>query len=326
MDIDIVAIRNYYRRLNHAGYGVTELAVIAPSGVIATGFFNNEDAFVKACEAYNGRYNIYSGRNPRPQWFPKVCGNYMDTRYKQRAKDSDIEYITAISLDIDPIRPKGTSSAPHQHRAAIRFSLNLHNQLGGWVDDSGNGAYLWIPFKTPVKLDSTTRDLIKQKCRLWQQNIIRVHQPWKYGLKIDGCYDLSRLKKVIGTRSVKGDVHRLSRFIKEDKPDDRIRDAILSLSTEPHTPVNVKPRNIPPEFLDLLRTNSAIRELWLTPNGDTSSHDWMLGCELIKSGITDHNTLAGILMLNPFGKYQRDRRHDYIQTTVNKLTGGVSGS
>ena len=327
--MNIEAIRNYYRRLNHANYGITELAVIDPgSGVIATGFFNNEDAFVKACETYNGRYNIYSGRNPRPRWFPKVCGNYLDTRYRQRAKDSDIEYVTAISLDIDPIRPKGTSSTLQQHRRAIRFATELHNQLGGWVDDSGNGAYLWIPFKTAIKVDNTNRDIIKQKCRLWQINIIKVHQPEKYGLRIDGCYDLSRLKKVIGTKSVKGNVHRLSRFVKEDKPDDKVRDAILSLPDEAYNAtVHVKPRRkIPKKFLDLLKTNHTIKELWLSPNGDASMHDWVLGCELIKSGITDHNALARILMLNPFGKYQRDRRYDYIQTTVNKLMGGISGS
>ena len=327
--MDIEAIRNYYRRLNHANYGVTELAVIDPgNGVIATGFFNSADAFVKVCEAYNGRYNIYAGRNPRPRWFPKICGNYLDTKYRQRAKDSEIEYVTAISLDIDPIRPKGTSSTAKQHRTAIKFAIDLHNQIGGWVDDSGNGAYLWIPFETAIHVNSANRDETKQKCRLWQTNIIKVHQPQKYGLRIDGCYDLSRLKKVIGTKSVKGNIHRLSRFIKEDKPDDKVRDAILSLPLQADhiTNIHVKPRQtIPQEFLDLLKTNNTVRQLWLTPNGDKSMHDWMLGCELVKEGI-EPEALARILMSNPFGKFQRDRRHDYIQTTVNKLMGDISGS
>jgi hypothetical protein len=124
------AIRRFYRRLNHSTYGVTELVVIDPGkGIIATGFFRDEDAFLEACMEYNGRYNIYAGRNPRPRWLPKVCMNYLDTHYRQRARDNDIEYITAISLDIDPVRPKGTSSTDSQHRKAIDYALTLHNSV-----------------------------------------------------------------------------------------------------------------------------------------------------------------------------------------------------
>ncbi len=66
MRIDMDTIRGFYRRLNHAGYGVTELAIIDTNGkgVIATGFFSDEKAFIDSCEKYNGRYNIYAGSNP----------------------------------------------------------------------------------------------------------------------------------------------------------------------------------------------------------------------------------------------------------------------
>ena len=331
MRIGIDSIKRFYRRLNHSGYGVTELVVIAPSGqkgIIATGFFDNEHDFIEACQIYNGRYNIYAGRNPRPRWFPKICMNYLDTRRKQRARDKDIEHVTAISLDIDPIRPKGTSATATQHRNAIHFALKLNHQLGGWVDDSGNGAYLWIPFRTAISTNDGNRDEIKQKCRLWQTNIIKAHQPERHGLRIDGCFDLSRLKKVIGTQSMKGHIHRLSRFVGiDDTRDDRVRDAILSLpiQTDYRTTLPVKPsQNIPGKFLELLKANQAIRQLWLTPNGDTSMHDWVLGCELIKAGI-DAKGMARILMINPFGKYQRDRRYSYIQSTVQNLVSRCTG-
>ena len=52
-------------------------------------------------------------------------------------------------------------------------------------------------------------------------------------------------------------------------------------------------------------------------------HDWFLGSELVKAGV-DADDMARVLMLNPFGKYQRDRRYSYVQTTVNKLIGGTS--
>ena len=331
MKIDVDSIMRFYRRLNHSGYGVTELVVIDPSGqkgIIATGFFDNEHDFVQACQAYNGRYNIYAGRNPRPRWFPRICMNYLDTKRRQRARDKDIEHITAISLDIDPIRPKGTSATVAQHRSSIEFALNLSHQLGGWVDDSGNGAYLWIPFRTAITMGDKSKDEIKQKCKIWQTNIIKAHQPDKHGLRIDGCFDLSRLKKVIGTQSMKGHIHRLSRFVRaDDTRDDRVRDAIFSLSvqTDYRTALRVKAsQNIPAKFLELLRANQTIRQLWLTPNDDASMHDWVLGCELIKAGI-DERGMARILMVNPFGKYQRDRRYSYIQSTVQNLVNRCTG-
>lgn len=320
---DSDTIRQFYRRLNHKSYGLTELAVIEPcKGIIATGFFSDEEAFVKACELYDGRYNIYAGRNPRPEWLPKACENHLDTKYRQRASDSDIEFVTAISLDIDPIRAKGTSATDEEHQKAIEFALNLSNDISGYVDDSGNGAYLWIPFKTPIRRNGNNRDEIKQKCRLWQNGIVRRYQPEKYNLRIDGCFDLSRIKKVIGTWSVKGTIHRQSRFVKEGDACDKVRDSILSLSL-----INlladqriILTHKIPDKFIMLLRTNPAMQDLWLSPNeqGDRSAHDWMLGCELAKEGLKA-DEIASILMINPFGKYNRDRRIEYIQNTVKNL-------
>lgn len=326
-------IREFYHRLNHKDYGVTELAVIDPTGekgVIATGFFNDENAFVKACQEYNGRYNIYAGRNPRPRWLPIVFENYLDVRVKQRANDKEIEYLTAISLDLDPIRAKGTSSTELQHETAIYIARRMQKELGGCVDDSGNGAYLWISFAEPIKLTDENRVIIKQKCQQWQKQVVEKYHPEGFGLKIDGCFDFSRLKKVIGTLSVKGKTHRLSKFVVKSPPSNTIRDVILGM------PVHVAPADdilsqrdfsisqslsLPSQFLQLLQTNPLIKQLWKTPNeeNDTSKHDWELGCACVQAGITNPTELAVILMNNPFGKFKRDRRQDYLQTTVNKL-------
>ena len=40
-----------------------------------------------------------------------------------RAKDTQIKYLTAISLDIDPIRKKGIPSTAAQRERAVRFAL-----------------------------------------------------------------------------------------------------------------------------------------------------------------------------------------------------------
>lgn len=325
--INIKDITRFYQRLNHEKYGITELVVIDPNGkgIIATGFFDNQSSFVKACKMYNTRYNVYAGRNPRPKGLPKVVENYLDLRLKQRAKDKDIEYLTAISLDIDPIREKGVSSTGIQHLKAIRFALKLHKEIGGWVDDSGNGSYLWIPFAEPIKISDKNRDSIKMKCKKWQDNIVSLYKPQKYGLRIDGCFDFSRLKKVIGTMSVKGKIHRLSRIVVESKPDNDVRDAIIaqtvkSVSKKSNKKISFS-ANVSDRFIELLDSNYVIRELWCNPdeNNDTSMHDWKLGCACIEAGISKPSEIAAILMHNTFGKFQRDRRYDYIRTTVIKL-------
>jgi hypothetical protein len=54
-------------------------------------------------------------------------------------------------------------------------------------------------------------------------------------------------------------------------------------------------------------------------------HDWMLGNELAKEGFSPEE-IAQVLMLNPFGKFQRDRRYEYIRLTVSKIIGEKSGA
>lgn len=140
--------------------------------------------------------------------------------------------------------------------------------------------------------------------------------------------DFSRLKKVIGTLSVKGKVHRLSRFIIRAGPSDDIKDAIMSMPVEQTPSTNttsisqpMAQTELPKRFIDLLQDNPLIRSLWNIPDekDDTSKHDWELCCACLDAGITEPSDIAAILMHNPFGKFQRDRRIDYIRNTIANL-------
>jgi len=221
-------IRQFYRRLNHPPYGLTELVALEKDtgGIIATGFFDNERDFVASSDAYNQRCNLYAGRNPRPASISRII-NYMNIVQKKRARDKQIEHITAISLDIGPIRPKGTPATERAHQTAIQFAVKLREDIGGGVDDSGNGAYLWIQFAKPIRMTGENRDAIKAKCWQWQKQIVEKYQPEKYRLRIDGCFDLSRLKRVIGTFNHKA--QRRLCFIKSSEANDKIRNQILSI-------------------------------------------------------------------------------------------------
>jgi hypothetical protein len=324
--VDEDTIRQFFRRLNHKPLGFTELVAIHKNGgITGTGLFDDECRFVHACGTFSGECNLYAGRNPRRP--VSSAKNRMDTILRLRASDSHIQFLTAFSLDIDPVRKKGIPATAGQREAALRFASLLQRFLGGYVDDSGNGAYLWLPFFSPIHISPSNAVEIKTKCRQWQKQITKSFCPSEYGLRVDGCFDFSRLKRVIGTFNHKA--QRFSSIHLEGKPSDKVRDEILSTSirhpekklTAPSASLHRIPQELPRRFTQLLDEDSSLLAHWTTadPFGDRSAHDWMLGRSCVERGIVDPKELAMVLMKNPNGKYRRDGKIDYIQTTVSNL-------
>jgi len=363
------AIRQFYQRLQHEGKGYTEIAIIDPvpkdnggKGIVATGCFSTEDDLVKACLQYNGQYNVYAGRNPRPEEafaYPE-SQNQLDSKHRRRAKDIDIEWLTAISLDIDPAnRQKGQSATDEQVKACIDFAVRIRTDYGGMVDMTGNGSYFWavvspipIPRLPDGKVDEGEMKLLKAACKDWQEIIVKKYDENRADVRIDGCFDLSRVKKVIGTLSVKGQTHRLTHFVSDfdTTPCVRVYQEIMnfwaqrkaggnaktstqkqqpqasSSPTNPNPPqpqpalTSVQPHQaLPAHLLSGIQTNPKLQKLWNTPDPDHSKHDWALGMAAIEEGITDWANLRALLEFNPHGKYQRDSRDDYLDLTVDKL-------
>lgn len=118
-NINIEDMRTFYKRLNHGDYGVTEVRAIGKTpettGQIYIGFFDDEDAFVGACEKFNHQgYNIYTGRNPRHRAIMDNAPNTM-RRGIGGGCAVDVSAVTAITLDLDPIRPKDIPSTDEEH-------------------------------------------------------------------------------------------------------------------------------------------------------------------------------------------------------------------
>ena len=86
------------------------------------------------------------------------------------------------------------------------------------------------------------------------------------------------------------------------------------------------PIDLTVEFKRLLKSDAVVRDLWEHPDSedDRSRHGWMLGMACVEAGIADASELAAILMANPFGKYRRDGRREYVRRTVGKLTSDFS--
>ena len=233
------------------------------------------------------------------------------TRIKTRAKDTDIKILTSLSLDIDPIRPKGMAANKQQRQSAISFAHVIQRDLGGYVDDSGNGAYNWFSFAKPIFLTKANFSEIRRKFMTFQRMIKCKYKPERYNLRIDGVFDYSRIKRVIGTYNFKA--KRLSRNISYGIKEDKVRDMILNMKVKkpcrkrriyPRMPTGPIPP-LPEKFLWHLKENPAIRELWLNPpHNDLSHNDWMLAMECIKEGIDSPEDLASILLNCPNGKFR----------------------
>jgi len=161
------------------------------------------------------------------------CNEALLARANQRLKanvdrtaDGHIEQIKNLLVDIDPIRPAGTSTTVQEHESALEMAqiirADLKNQ--GWpeplVGDSGNGGHLIYPLDLPNTQESV--DLVKAVLKAlslrYQERLARLN------LEVDqAVFNPARLTKLYGTMVKKGDntqerPHRLARIISLPSP------------------------------------------------------------------------------------------------------------
>lgn len=224
-NINTDEIRTYYMRLNHGNFGVTELRAIGKTpettGQINIGFFDDEDAFVDACEKFNHLgYNLYTGRNPR---FSSMFDKAPNTMRRGIGGGSaeDVSAVTAIAIDIDPVRPKGLPATDEELEWARSLGENIVSDFpGSWLEMTGNGVCVWMPID-PVEIarGDAGRVQIQSKLVDFEKHILHTYLigDYKDKVAIDKISDLPRINKVVGTVSHKGTAtddrpHRVSCF------------------------------------------------------------------------------------------------------------------
>ena len=244
-------IRATYRWLAHQGHGVSEVRVIQPGkGILGIGFFDDEDSFVSECLRSNAIANVYVGIQPRPRRFLKRASNAIH-KLKSGASIKDIEVVTATVIDMDPERPKDTAST----EAELQAAMDAAGRAVDWCAEqglarpeimmSGNGAQLWCALP-PTPLSDDNRDAVQRGLKAYEADV-REHAEVD-GVKVDSIHDLSRIIKVIGTVSHKGD-HSDERPHRTSEPlngQARAEDAALleRLLTAPPEP-EPKPASLP---------------------------------------------------------------------------------
>ena len=151
----------------------------------------------------------------------KALTGRADRRFKAgaaRTSDKDIEFLSNMLIDCDPVRPAGVSSSDDEHSLALAAMNEIAENIikEGLPEplraDSGNGAHLI--FKLPY-LENTPENIELIK-RCLQALSKRYSTP---SVKIDeAVFNPSRLTKLYGTPVRKGDdtqdqPHRLSKVI-----------------------------------------------------------------------------------------------------------------
>ena len=336
-----------WRFLAIADRGVAEVRIIGKRGV-SIGYFDNEASFLSACETANGTANIYVGIQPRPFHFLDLAPNVVKP-IQHGAKDTDIEWLSSLVLDIDPVREKDTASTTEELDLAIKAASRVadhiasHGFLRPLVHVSGNGAHLWIALP-PSQVIDDNRAEITGRLKAFETRIRHLAMtPETDGkLKVDSIYNLSRIIKVIGTLSVKGPdlktrPHRVSRSLSEfqRREDPALLDALLAWPIETDRRAGTVMTNLvapwssfkagsglSPAVHALISSNNPIRKLFegkgklpLGVDGkpldqSSSGYDFSLALALARKGITDKTELCNALWFRPDGCAQeKGARH-----------------
>lgn len=319
--------RFYYLALPNGVEGLVECRIIDVNRrqLLGIGYFDNPHDFMCACADWNGRANIYAGRNPRP---PRLCEPSRRNKIVpglRAAKSEDIETVTMVSLDFDPVRSRDLPSTDAEEEAAFVAAVCAASEYAhALVMRSGNGSQVLIPV---IPFDVRGKQQwFEARAKVWEEGIREdlalAELPDAPKVKLDSQYDLPRIIKVPGTLSVKGHAsherpHRMAKF--DDWGVRGTRDVLKELMEVNHVTDADEPRtgrqdpispaeSIPELFWKLLTHDQRLRRTWEGQRDDfpSGSHsrsefDLSLATQLARYGLTPGEILA-ILLAFPHGR------------------------
>jgi hypothetical protein len=237
-------MRAHLALLGHNGLGLTELRVFDPRPQVA--YADNADAVVRLGTELNGNVSgVYVGVQPRPAHLFDLAPNcWISARGGPAgncARDSDIEYVTAVFFDIDVVsaeRAGGHPASDEELQKSLQAAQLLAQQdgLAGHVTIccSGNGHYVLAPL-VPISVGSAEiAGQFRSLCQGLAEHVAR-HVA---GVRIDPVYNLSRVMRVMATVNRKGQPapgrpHRRAHFVTEPVPAKSVALRYMILNTDP---------------------------------------------------------------------------------------------
>lgn len=188
-----------------------------------SGYFDDPERAATAVMAVTSYSGIYVTLNPvLPDLLARV-NNRLKEVDKRGGQTGDRDIVTRrwMLIDCDPVRPSGISSTQEEHDLAIERAGQIEKALSelGWPApvraDSGNGAHLI--YRIDLVNDERSK-LLLQACLAaladgYSCEAVTIDQT---------VYNASRIVKLYGTRSQKGDAtatrpHRMSQMVPPDE-------------------------------------------------------------------------------------------------------------
>lgn len=283
-------IKSLYKILAHEG-SYSQLHCHDPkrNQIVSRELKHGEEEIIVWAQEFNGKGNCYIGRTARDS-----NGATTNTR--------------VLTLDIDPIREKDAAATEEQWAQAIQAGRNVLNELHyGVLSSSGNGALVIFPLKGVLGKNEaeTYGKALEAVAR-------KVVEGGNLNVRVDSTYDHSRLIKLLGTLSVKGDqnLHRQARFLDSTVSAYTGHDAFISRVSELANENQASTRGLLPEV--------SKGEL------DRSKADFVIALRLQTQGFSAEDTYRALCEYST-----RPGREDDAKRIVNKLyspSNRLSGS
>ncbi len=216
-------IRATYHLLAHQS--PVELRMITKDKRIIVETVSTEDEFIKVCQRWDSKAQIYCGMRERRAGF-------LDGKKKgETANQYDIVAVNLTVVDIDPVRAEEFKKQATTD-VELEYATKASEHLARWHEGrgflrpvrgmSGNGVQLWFAFPRWEVTDEN-REEIKRALKAFEQEYRdALPDELRDKVTIDSIHDLPRIIKVIGTTSIKGDntpdrPHRVSHWIDDER-------------------------------------------------------------------------------------------------------------
>lgn len=273
-------LRNLLRLLGHSNsWSLVHCHDTATNRIISRELLNEEVHISRWARDNNGKGNCFIGRAAKNSQGNPTVSN-------------------VLTLDIDPIREKGTAATEEQHQEALQAGREVITVLRyGILASSGNGALVLFPTGKP--LDKQECETLGKALEAKAREILK-GSALNGKVQVDSTWDHNRLIKLIGTKSTKGDIrlHRQTRFIDNQFSCDKGHERFMFGLTAAVSPGTGK---------------AALPEL-SKGTLDRSRADFAIGVRLQAQGFSAEDTYRALL---EYGF--RDGREDDARRIVEKL-------
>lgn len=198
-----LGIASFLHHLDHAPLGLTEIRVLPRRGAPLTGFFDSPEHAAAAVAPWgDGQGQVYVGLNPRRRGCLTLAPNRL-VPGARGGRQEDVVAVTAILIDLDPVRPKGEASTDEELAAAeetarrVRVWFQEQGFARPLVAMSGNGYHLIcrVPPQDPNTFPAQVQAFLHFLAGQFDTD----------GVLVDpAVFDAVRISKLPGTVSIKG--------------------------------------------------------------------------------------------------------------------------